>query len=150
MKEKSKYLAIKDGSAKKARRETRRKLNTAVTEDNTPLPDREIAKPKISTDTGHTRLATEDKVKTNAAPKMSTTDIFKKIQFTKEPPEAPPKAIPKHDIELDEEKSEAYWLKRPRQCIVEQLRLRGAALAVSTLIRRNRDMCVNMLLDMIA
>ncbi len=56
-----------------------------MTDDNIALPDREIAKPKNSTRTGHTRLATEDKVKTNVVPKMSTTDIVKNMQFTKHP-----------------------------------------------------------------
>ncbi len=76
-------LAIKNGAAKKPRREPRRKLNKVVTDDNIPLPDREIAKPKSSTETGHTRLAIEDKVKTNFAPKVSTTDIVKQDPITK-------------------------------------------------------------------
>ena len=142
---KSKYLAIQDGSAKKARREPRRKLNTAVTQDTIPLNDKDIAKPKISTESGATKLAIEDKVKTNVAPKMSTTDIVKKTN-TKQ---ATSKTTKKHDTDLDAEKNKAYWEKRPKGYIVDQLQKRGVRFAKSTLMRRTRDVLADMMISMI-
>ncbi len=144
------FLAIQDGAAKKPSRAPKRNPSRTVTDDDIPLSHREIAKPKNSADTGHARLAIEDKVKANAAPNMSTTETVKNNQLTKTPPKAPLTAIPEHDIDLDEEKCKAYWLRRPKQYIVEQLRMRCTKLAAITLIRRDRDILTNVLLDMIA
>ncbi len=115
---KNKYLAILHGNTKKTRREPRRKLNTAVTQDTISLNDKDIAKPKISTESGATKLAIEDKVKTNVAPKMSSTTEMVKKTNTKQ-------ATKKHDIDLDSSKSKDYRSKRPKGYIVEQLQKRG-------------------------
>ena len=138
---KNKYLAIQDGSNKNTRREPRRKLNTAVTDDTIPLKDKEIAKPKLSIESGATKLAIEDKAKTNVAPKMSTTDIVRKTN-TKQPTS---KTTKKLDTDLDAEKNKAYWEKRPKGYIVDQLQKRGVRFAKSTLMRRTRDVLANMI-----
>jgi hypothetical protein len=109
------------------------------------LNDKDIAKPKISTESGATKLAIEDKVKTNVAPKMSTTDIVKKTN-TKQ---ATSKTTKKHDTDLDAEKNKAYWEKRPKGYIVDQLQKRGVRFAKSTLMRRTRDVLADMMISMI-
>jgi len=104
------FLALEDGSNKNTRREPRRKLNTAVTDDTIPLKDNEIAKPKLSIESGATKLAIEDKAKTNVAPKMSTTDIVRKTN-TKQPTSKTPK---KHDTDSDAEKIKHTGRRDPK------------------------------------
>ena len=60
MKDKERF-AIEDGLAKKARRQPSRNANKATAvDDEIPLHDQDLAKPKTSTETGRTKLATED------------------------------------------------------------------------------------------
>ena len=133
-----------------------------MTDDTIPLNDKEIAKPKLSIESGATKLAIEDKVKTNVAPKMSTqlaiedkvkanvapkmskTDIVRKTN-TKQPTS---KTTKKHDTDLDAEKNKAYWEKRPKGYIVDQLQKRGVRFAKNTLMRRTRDVLANMIVAM--
>ena len=106
-------LAIEDGLAKKPRRQPRRNTNRATpVDDEIPLHDRDLAKPKTSTETGRTKLAIEDKPKTVVAPKIAQPEASKgviKDKLTK----TQPKAQPKHDTDLDISASKSHWYSKP-------------------------------------
>ena len=72
---------------------------------------------------------------------MSTTDIVRKTN-TKQGRKI-------HGPELDAEKNKAYWEKRPKGYIVDQLQKRGVRFAKSTLMRRTRDVLADMIVAML-
>ena len=147
MKNKERMLALEDGVAKRPRRQPKKNPNRATAvDDEIPLHDKEIARPKTSTETGHTKLAIEDKRNTNVAPKMAQPVVRNKIVKDKWS-KTQPKVQFKHDTDLDANTSKSYWNKMPKGYIVDQLQKRGARPAVKTLMRESRDVLSSLLLN---
>ena len=83
---------------KRPRRQPKKNPNrAAAVDDEIPLHDKEIARPKTSTETGHTKLEIEDKRNTNVGLKMAQPVARNKIvkdKLTKRNPEHCPECNP--------------------------------------------------------
>jgi hypothetical protein len=105
---------------------------------------------KTSTETGNAKIESEDKPKTAVAPKMARPEASKGInkgKFRKGYKQAPPKAQPKHETEIESSTSKSHWAKMPKSCIVDQLAKRKVRLAKSTLAK-NKDALAKIILSM--